>query len=60
MKKLSDLIIRKKPKKNGFCTFEEYCDINGINIDTKSIRGAIVDLNGAIELSKLLGIKIKF
>ena len=31
MKKLSDLIIRKKPKKNGFCTFEEYCDINGIN-----------------------------
>ena len=31
MKKLSDLIIRKKPKKNGLCTFEEYCDINGIN-----------------------------
>lgn len=31
MKKLSDLVIRKKPKKNGFCTFEEYCDINGIN-----------------------------
>ena len=31
MKKLSDLTIRKKPKKNGFCTFEEYCDINGIN-----------------------------
>ena len=31
MKKLSDLIIRKKPKKYGFCTFEEYCDINGIN-----------------------------
>lgn len=31
MKKLSDFAIRKKPKKNGFCTFEEYCDINGIN-----------------------------
>ena len=31
MKKLSDFTIRKKPKKNGFCTFEEYCDINGIN-----------------------------
>ena len=31
MKKLSDLTIRKKPKKNGFCTFEEYCDINSIN-----------------------------
>lgn len=31
MKKLSDFVIRKKPKKNGFCTFEEYCDINGIN-----------------------------
>lgn len=31
MKKLSDLVIRKKPNKNGFCTFEEYCDINGIN-----------------------------
>ena len=31
MKKLSDLTIRKKPNKNGFCTFEEYCDINGIN-----------------------------
>lgn len=36
------------------------CDINDINIDTKSIKGAIVDLNGAIELSKLLGIKVKF
>lgn len=31
MKKLSDFALRKKPKKNGFCTFEEYCDINGIN-----------------------------
>lgn len=31
MKKLSDFTPRKKPKKNGFCTFEEYCDINGIN-----------------------------
>lgn len=31
MKTLSDLTPRKKPKKNGFCTFEEYCDINGIN-----------------------------
>ena len=31
MKKLSDVAIRKKPKKNGFCTFEEYCDINSIN-----------------------------
>ena len=31
MKKLSDFAIRKKPNKNGFCTFEEYCDINGIN-----------------------------
>ena len=38
MKKLSDLIIRKKPKKNGFCTFEEYCDINGINKDNISER----------------------
>ena len=38
MKKLSDLIIRKKPKKNGFCTFEEYCDINGINEDNISER----------------------
>lgn len=36
------------------------CDINDINIDAKSIKGAIVDLNGAIELSKLLGIKVKF
>lgn len=31
MKKLSDFALRKKPKKNGFCTFEEYCDINDIN-----------------------------
>ena len=31
MKKLSDFVIHKKPKKNGFWTFEEYCDINGIN-----------------------------
>lgn len=31
MKTLSDFTPRKKPKKNGFCTFEEYCDINGIN-----------------------------
>lgn len=31
MKKLSDFVNRKKPHKNGFCTFEEYCDINGIN-----------------------------
>ena len=31
MKKLSDFVIRKKPKKYGFCTFEEYCDINGLN-----------------------------
>ena len=31
MKKLSDFALRKKPNKNGFCTFEEYCDINGIN-----------------------------
>ena len=31
MKKLSDFTPRKKPKKNGFCTFEEYCDINSIN-----------------------------
>ena len=38
MKKLSDFAIRKKPKKNGFCTFEEYCDINGINEDTISER----------------------
>ena len=38
MKKLSDLIIRKKPKKNGFCTFEEYCDINDINEDNISER----------------------
>ena len=38
MKKLSDLIIRKKPKKNGFCTFEEYCDINSINEDNISER----------------------
>ena len=36
MKKLSDFAIRKKPKKNGFCTFEEYCDINGINEDNIS------------------------
>ena len=38
MKKLSDFTIRKKPKKNGFCTFEEYCDINGINEDNISER----------------------
>ena len=38
MKKLSDFAIRKKPKKNGFCTFEEYCDINGINEDNISER----------------------
>ena len=38
MKKLSDFVIRKKPKKNGFCTFEEYCDINGINEDNISER----------------------
>lgn len=31
MKMLSNFTPRKKPKKNGFCTFEEYCDINGIN-----------------------------
>ena len=31
MKKLSDFALRKKPNKYGFCTFEEYCDINGIN-----------------------------
>ena len=31
MKKLSDFAIRKKPKKNGFCTFEEFCYFNGIN-----------------------------
>ena len=36
MKKLSDFVIRKKPKKNGFCTFEEYCDINDINEDNIS------------------------
>lgn len=36
------------------------CYINNINVDTKSIKGAIVDLNGAIELTKLLGIKINF
>ena len=38
MKKLSDFTIRKKPKKNGFCTFEEYCDINNINEDNISER----------------------
>ena len=38
MKKLSDLTIRKKPKKNGFCTFEEYCDINDINDNNISER----------------------
>ena len=38
MKKLSDFVNRKKPKKNGFCTFEEYCDINGINEDNISER----------------------
>lgn len=31
MEKLSDFVNRKKSNKNGFCTFEEYCDINGIN-----------------------------
>ena len=38
MKKLSDFTIRKKPRKNGFCAFEEYCDINGINEDNISER----------------------
>lgn len=38
MKKLSDFVNRKKPHKNGFCTFEEYCDINGINEDNISER----------------------
>lgn len=38
MKKLSDFVIRKKPNKNGFCTFEEYCDINDINEDNISER----------------------
>ena len=38
MKKLSDFVNRKRPKKNGFCTFEEYCDINGITEDNRTER----------------------
>lgn len=36
MKKLSEFVNRKKPNKNGFCTFDEYCDINSINEDNIS------------------------
>ena len=34
-------------------------NIDDLNVDLESIKGAILDLNGIITISKILGIKLK-
>ena len=49
-------LFRTKLKNIDFST----CDINGIIVDASDLKGVIVNEFQALELSKLLGLKIKY